>query len=412
MNNLIGITSLSLISFIILFFSLRFPEIFKIMLVALLLRIIFLLFGHFVGPLPGGGEDEVKFELMAWLISQNGFLNLIDSYGIVEPRFISSKFISFLISIPYSLFGESKLMAKSMSLLFGMATVFLAWIVSKKIWGNIIAVKVTWFVALFPPLILYSTLIMRETYITFFLLVTLHSIIDWVKTDKFKFLTLALFGFILIMLFHGAMIIGGFVFLTGVFIFYIKKLFKNLKIKKIDAKILIVIFVYIGLIGLYISNQIKFPYLGNFEKLTNKNIQLERINISNRGLASYPEWTKVNSIGELFFKVPIRGVYFIYSPFPWDIKSPTHLIGMFDAFVYIYLSFLIFKNRRVILKDPALMMILLILITYILLFGLGVGNFGTGLRHRSKIIILMLLLAAPYLKGISLLHKFKKLVKF
>ena len=32
--------------------------------------------------------------------------------------------------------------------------------------------------------------------------------------------------------------------------------------------------------------------------------------------------------------------------------------------------------------------------------GIGVGNFGTGIRHRSKFAVIFILLAAPLLKKI------------
>ena len=47
------------------------------------------------------------------------------------------------------------------------------------------------------------------------------------------------------------------------------------------------------------------------------------------------------------------------------------------------------------MKDPILKIIFLILIGYLVVFKVGVGNFGTGIRHRSKFIITMVLLMAP-----------------
>ena len=39
------------------------------------------------------------------------------------------------------------------------------------------------------------------------------------------------------------------------------------------------------------------------------------------------------------------------------------------------------------------------LLCYIFVFGIGVGNFGTGIRHRSKFAVIFILLAAPLLKS-------------
>ena len=79
---------------------------------------------------------------------------------------------------------------------------------------------------------------------------------------------------------------------------------------------------------------------------------------------------------------------------------------MFDAFLYMYLSFLILINLKFILKDPVLRIFLLILMAYIFVFGIGVGNFGTGIRHRSKFVVILILLAAPLLKRIVYKKKY------
>ena len=67
----------------------------------------------------------------------------------------------------------------------------------------------------------------------------------------------------------------------------------------------------------------------------------------------------------------------------------------------------IFLNRKNIWRDPALRIILLILICYFLVFGIGVSNFGSGIRHRSKFIFGLILLAGPFLPKFFLSKKNK-----
>ena len=38
---------------------------------------------------------------------------------------------------------------------------------------------------------------------------------------------------------------------------------------------------------------------------------------------------------------------------------------------------------------------MLILGAYLLVFGLAIGNFGTGIRHRAKFVVGLIVLAAP-----------------
>jgi hypothetical protein len=156
--------------------------------------------------------------------------------------------------------------------------------------------------------------------------------------------------------------------------------------------------------GFYLSNKIDVPYLGNFKDSTSVSILLEKTNFAYKGDAYWPEWTKAKTPIELLYKAPVRSVYFIFSPFPWDIKKTEHLLGVFDGILYMYLFFLILRNIKIIWRDPVLRVILIILLTYIIAFGFGVGNFGTGLRHRSKFSVMLILLAGPLIKRL----RFKK----
>lgn len=73
---------------------------------------------------------------------------------------------------------------------------------------------------------------------------------------------------------------------------------------------------------------------------------------------------------------------------------------MFDGLLYFYLVYKIFCNRKLIWANPVLRVIFLILFSYIVVFGISTGNFGTAIRHRSKFIILFVLLIASSLPKI------------
>ena len=112
----IGILFVCLLTFII---SLRHPDVSKILYVALGLRIVVLLLGHYLITLPDSTDDAWMFEHKSWIWAQNDFFSVLSNYTGPSPDFIS-----WLISIPYSLFGRSLLMAQSISLFCGIASVF------------------------------------------------------------------------------------------------------------------------------------------------------------------------------------------------------------------------------------------------------------------------------------------------
>ena len=132
-------------------------------------------------------------------------------------------------------------------------------------------------------------------------------------------------------------------------------------------------------------------------------------NISDRstGDASYPEWLVVKSTIEFFYKGLARMAYFLFSPFLWDIQKLTHLFGFFDGLLYMALVYLIFKNRMNIWKNPALRIILLIFAAYLFAYGIGVSNFGAGIRHRSKFAIELVILATPLIPRFTFSNKIK-----
>jgi hypothetical protein len=239
---------------------------------------------------------------------------------------------------------------------------------------------------------------LREIYICFFLLLALCGVVDWVKTDRFRSIIFAFIGFIGATLLHGAMFVGAIAFIIIIVLKNLKKFFKLLKNNRINLKNLSYLILFLFFFVLYLSNKIEIQYLGDFEKSTNIEFLLEKTNFAFAGDASWPEWTKAKTPIELFYKAPIRSIYFLFSPFPWDLTKIRHLLGFFDGIIYMYLSFLIIRNIKSIWRDPATRIILIILLFYIIVFGFGVGNFGTGIRHRTKFSFIFIILASSKIK--------------
>ncbi len=400
MPDIVGFSSIGFVCLLTYILAARYRDISNIVFVALLVRIIVILIGHYVAPLPDSTADARTFEGIAFNLSKEGFHHILDRYPGPSPRFIS-----WLLSIPYYLFGRSILMAQSISMLFGIGSVFMGWMLAKKIWDKRIAKKVAWTIALFPSLILYSVLILREVYMVFFLLLALYGVSSWIKSNSFKSIIIAMIGFIGAIFFHGAMMVGAIIFITIVGSKNILELFKGLKNYKINIKPFILTLLFVFTLTMYFSNKIDVPYLGTFKDSTDVKDLQQKTKGATRGTASWPEWTKINSTTEMFYKAPIRSIYLVFAPFPWDVNKTRHLIGMFDAFLYMYLSFLILINIKIILRDPILRTFLFILLAYIFVFGIGVGNFGTGIRHRSKFVVVFILLAAPLLKRFVFFNK-------
>ena len=393
MNDLLGFASVLVVMLLTYFITLRFPAISKILLVALAVRVSLMLVGHYLIELPESQGDSEDFETGAWMMAQGGSSYVWNYLDLPDPH----AYI-WMIAILYSLIDRSILMLQSISIFFGMGCIFLGWLTAKKLWNDRVANKVAWMIALFPSLVLYSVLVMREVYIVFFLLMALYGVVTWAKNYNFKSILIAMIGFLGGSIFHGSILIGAITFMGIIGISSFLKFCKSLINLRINLRVIAFILLFLMSSILYLSNTIEVSYLGRFEEAANIENLLYLTELNTRGTASWPKWLIISAPYEMFYKVPIRSIYFVYAPFPWDVSKAKHLIPLFDAFLYIYLTYLILLNRKVIWRDPALRFILIILISYVLVFSIGVGNFGTGLRHRSKFVVMFILLAAPYLK--------------
>ena len=400
MSDLIGLISIIFLIFMTMLAAVHWSSISKILYIALILRVTLLLSGHYFINLPDSNSDSIRFELNAWILASDGFYNVLNNFN--GP---SSDFISWIIAIPYSLFGRSLLMAQSMSVFFGMICIILVWKLSRILWNDNIANKSAWIIAIFPSMVLYSVLLMREIYVCFFLIIGLYGLVTWLKTYKLKSIALILVGFLGGTFFHGAIIFG----LSTLLIIFITttliKFFQLILKLKTSYKVLIHLTLLTAIFFVLMLNIIYIPKLGKIENLTKIQYNLNNLKKAYRGDASLPAWTKINYPHELLYKGPVKSIYFIFSPFPWDIKKKYHIIGLLDSFLYLWLSVLILKNIKTIWRDPVLRILLILLASYIFIFGISMGNFGTGIRHRLKFVIMFILLAAPFLPRIIFFKK-------
>ncbi len=387
------------------YFSSKYKFLTTILYVSLFVRLITIFLGNNFIVLPDSWGDATLFELKAWEWSQDGFLSVFNNYPTKESSF----FISWILAFFYSLADRSVILGQSLSLIFGISSILLASLIAKKIWNESISLKLGWILALYPTLILYSCLILREAYVWFFLLMAIYGIVCWCEDRKFKSLIISFVGFYVATLFHGGMIIGALIFLFIIGLISILDFSKKIINLRVSRNYFIIMIlsvlslVYLAFIADSIPKINSLKNLLDFEKI------LTVISKKNIHSAAYPEWTIPTTSFELFYKSPIRIIYFVFSPFPWDVSKINHIMGLFDGTFHIILFILLIKNFKKIWKDKTLRIIFIIFLSYIIFYGIPTGNFGTGIRHRAKFIFLFILLVLPWIPKFSLNKKNYKL---
>ena len=117
------------------------------------------------------------------------------------------------------------------------------------------------------------------------------------------------------------------------------------------------------------------------------------------GGSSYAKYVgNSNSIGNMIIYTPLRIVYFLFSPFPWQWRGITDIIAfLFSSLYFLYILALSLRNLinpvHIKQKDKQILMMILT-IAVVFVYSWGVSNTGTAARHRDKLVPLFAVLWA------------------
>ena len=88
---------------------------------------------------------------------------------------------------------------------------------------------------------------------------------------------------------------------------------------------------------------------------------------------------------------PARVLYFLFSPFPWQWRGLSDIIAfVFNSMFYIWTIVRAFRYLKVgyLQYRSEIIALLLVAMCTLFVFGWGVSNTGTAVRHRDKMVIL------------------------
>jgi len=258
--------------------------------------------------------------------------------------------------------------------------------------------KTLLFLAFFPTLIRFSSpFASRETLFILFFMLAIDAMYKYYNTNNIKhifyFTVFVLLGIII----H--------ISAASLFVLLIVVLLKKMKSRKDIFSIFLIILFAIGVVLFMSKNNI------GTEKLYLNQGGLDGSKVawiqesSAAGRAAYLKGFNSSNIFVLILQLPIRIVYFLFTPFPWMIRAVLDVLGFVDATLYLYIitkDLKLFKlNKNSNNKYEFASLILIMLIVMISILASGTSNYGTALRHRAKVIIPLLVLATPFFKNKS-----------
>lgn len=299
---------------------------------------------------------------------------------------------SWLIGWVYWVFGvRAPLAIQAANVLMGTLAVVNAYRLGVLLWGRRAGLNVGLVAAVFPSLVLWSAITMREAPFVLLLSYAALRAARWARHGDARSLYVALASAIGAAVFHS----GAFAAAAAIVAFAAFPAIARSSAGRVRSGASALGAVL--LVGLLLVAMVQFRV--GFTKVGGNplDLDLEAIRTSQtiraRGGAAYLTGLRANSPVDLVWQGPIRMVYVVLTPFPWQVTSSFQLIGLVDAAGYWWLAYLGFHRRRAIWQDPSARAVLVILGFLVLAFGLGTSNFGTAVRHRQKFAILFVALA-------------------
>lgn len=232
--------------------------------------------------------------------------------------------------------------------------------------------------AFLPTSIIMSSILLREIIPTLLVALSLSAFVRWYQRGKTAPLASSFLFLFLASAFHSG-VIGlafGYFFLVAFYDHKRRKL--QFSLKSVASFIIVIsgstfVFLVFGDTILY-----------KFNKVEEVNDLLGELN--NRGGSAYLTGLQINSPLQFILYAPIRAFYFLFSPLPMNWRGFSDLFTFFlDSTFYLYASYLLIKNFKQAIQHKLLAGIAISLLAASLIFGAGVGNAGTAMRHRQKL---------------------------
>ncbi|HEX8431844.1 MAG TPA: hypothetical protein VF625_11165, partial [Longimicrobium sp.] len=305
--DILGITSIALALVVVSLIAWRTPAVRAPLFVAFAMRAGASLLHAYVMPLPGAGLDAVGFEEIgyAWSrLSWNGLMNSFSSGALLY---------SWLIAVMYWFTDRSPLMIQVVNAFLGTLVVYNVFLTTRLVWGEVPARRAAWVAALFPTMVLFSAITLRELMVGYPLTLAALWFARWRLSDRVGWVIATVGALAVAIAFH-TVIVGA---IGYVAIAVMARSLGSAARGKLgsSAKALIGVAVVAGMLGAVILTgwgaygpAYWLTVLSNFDPVRGHQGggYLDR--------TDYLRWLVMNSPLDLVWQLPIRLVFFLFMP--------------------------------------------------------------------------------------------------
>lgn len=366
---------------VLLLTLMNFEDLFIYILLAYTFRLVIMIYDLYnPGTILHSGDDTENFFKTGVEISNNLSLLFSDIYGGMYSKFIG---------IIFYLYGVDRLFIQFLNILFFVFSILLIRkiiiLLSIENYKNLLVI-----ILFFPHSLIFSSILHRESLISFLLIMSFYFFLKWVKQQNYIYASICLLIVMLAALFHSG-VIG---LAVGYSVGFIIIAESENKVLLNNQKKIILFFITLITLSLIVfkENILDLPFLNKFQQYLETNETIYDITNVNKGNTTYLSSLEIDTPLDLIIYSPLKLIYFIISPVPWEIKSlSTMLAFSLDGLFYLIIMLYIVKYYKVIIRNPLLLSIFIGIFTTYLIFSIGVSNAGTAIRHRFKLFNLIML---------------------
>lgn len=233
-----------------------------------------------------------------------------------------------------------------------------------------------------PQCVLSSVVTSREAEIIFLLSASLYFFIGWLRLSSFPSFFVSISFVLLGSLFHSGVIGIAIGYILVLLLYNPDKNTFQITIKTISLA-LIVLGIFLIIYAKF--GTVLFAKFGSIESISDIASYGE-----GRGGSAYNVGSNnVSSIKGLIVYSPLRIIYFLLSPVPWNWRGISDIIAFFSSsFVYFLIVSTSIKayQKSDNYNKNMILVIWTVILMGVIIFAWGVSNAGTAIRHREKFI--------------------------
>lgn len=294
-----------------------------------------------------------------------------------------------IVAGTYFFIGQNPLALQVISCVMGASTLVLAYFISKEIFNNTrVAQYTAIFVGFFPAMIVWTSQLLKEGFIIFFLVLALLAAINLQKQLSYKWIIYLLISLLMLSGLRFYVFFMVVVAVGGGFVLSARASAQGLISRFVACVFIALVLAYLGVWRISADQINQF---GSLER-----VQISRDWAARAAKSGLNEDVDVSTSQGALAALPMGFATLMLAPFPWQVSSLSQSLTMPEMIIWwlsipLMIIGLIYTVKTRFKESVGILFFVLILSVS---YSLYQGNLGTLYRQRAQIQVFLLLFTA------------------